>query len=113
MKQITTLADFKRAVEIGAKVHCIWHTAPAGRDEKGQPIWKDQDRGIREVSRKQSNSFALKTEKDGKLVESWCAWPKATECRIVDNKITILEEDFRVREGQKPMIPVLTYSVVN
>ena len=112
MKQIKTLADFKRAVEVGAKVHTIWHTAFAGRDENQQPIWKDEDRGIREVSIKQSNSFALKTENDGKVVDSWCSWPKATECRIVDNQVTILAEDFRVREGQKPMIPVLTYSVL-
>lgn len=114
MQTINTVADFKRALQIGAKVHCIYHMKVSGRDENNNPVYESEDKGVREVSIKQTNSFALKTHRtDGKIVDSWCNYPKATECIIKDNTVTILEEDFRVREGQKPMIPVLTYSILS
>lgn len=111
MVTIKTVSDFKKALEIGALVHCIYHTATAGRDEKGIIIFKDEDKGVRPVSIKQSNSFALKTTRtDGKVVDSWCNYPKASECIIKNNSITILEEDFRFRDS-KQFIPVLTYTI--
>ena len=106
MQTINTVADFKRLLQIGAKVACIFHMERAGRDEAGNVFYKDLDRGEREVTIKQTNSFALKTwqEGKGKFVDSWCSYPKASEVIIKDNKITMLEQD---REGNK--IPVLTY----
>ncbi len=108
-KPINTVADFKRLLQLGAQVHCVYHMAFAGRDAQGQPIYKDEDKGVRKVSRKQTNSFALKTTKTtGEIVDSWCSYPKASEVIIKDNQITILEEDFR---NKGTMIPVLTYSI--
>ena len=106
MQTIKTVADFKRLIQIGAKVACIFHMERAGRDDKGNVFYKDLDRGEREVTIRQTNSFALKTwkESEGKFIDSWCSYPKASEVIIKDNKITMLEED---REGNKK--PVLTY----
>lgn len=107
-----TLADFKRRLAVGTKVHTTYHAAFAGRDEKGQVYYKDEDKGIREVSIVQSNSFAFKTPKsDGTFHDSWCAYPKAKEFKIVDeNTVTIFEEDSRTDE--KKLIPILTYKFV-
>ena len=106
MQTINTVADFKRLLQIGVKVSCIFHMERAGRDENGNVFYKDLEREEREVTIKQSNSFALKTWKanENKFVNSWCSYPKASEVIIKDNKITMLEED---REGAE--IPVLTY----
>lgn len=115
-----SLADFKRNLKIGTKLHCIYHQDFAGRDNNQQPIYKDLDKGIRKVSIKQTNSFSLLDEKRG--VDVWCNFPKAKDCIIKDNSITILEKDLRgvfgfVGEGNPqydnaPMIPILTYTFV-
>lgn len=109
-----TVADFKRRLTVGTQVHTIYHQLFNGRDEKGEVIYKDEDKGVREVSKVQSNSFAFKTTKtDGSIVDSWCNYPKVKECIFVDeNTITILCEDYRVRDGNQPMIPILTYKFV-
>ena len=109
-----TLSDFKKRLKVGVLLSTIFHHEFNGRDEKGEPKFKDKDLGIRPVSIVQSNSFALKTKKaDGSETNSWCAYPKASNCKILDeNTIQILEEDYRVREGEKPLIPILTYKFV-
>jgi len=108
-----SLSDFKKRLKVGVSIQTTFHTASDGRDEKGVLKFKDEDRGVREVSIVQTNSFALKTKKDGKETDSWCQYPKASECKILDeNTIQILDRDFRVREGEKPLIPVLTYKFV-
>ena len=130
-----SLSDFKKRLKIGVKIHTIWHTASDGRDENGVLKFKDEDRGTREVSIVQTNSFALKTLKktpipskgmtrqpDGtnvynefeeKLTDSWCQYPKASEVKIIDeDTIQIFGPDFRLREGEKPLIPILTYKFV-
>lgn len=106
MQIIKTVADFKRLLQVGIKVNCIWHLEPAGRDTEGKPIFKNLDRGPRECTIKQTNSFALKTwkEKESKFVDSWCQYPKASEVEINENKITIFETD---RDGKRRA--VLTY----
>ena len=107
------LSDFKKQLKTGVKIKTTFHQASAGRDENGQLILKDEDKGIREVSIVQSNSFALKTEKQGKFVDSWCSYPKATECKIIDDKtIVVYTEDFRQRE-KRELIPCLTYQFVD
>ena len=49
MQTINTLADFKRAIKVGAKVHTMHH--------------KFGDMGVRTISIAQSNSFALATNR--------------------------------------------------
>lgn len=124
MQQIKTVSDFKKALQIGVQVHSVFHMAFNGRDEAGKVIYKDEDKGVRPVSIKQTNSFALKTLRtDGKICDSWCDYPKASMCKIEDNKVIILERDSRQFKGGHasesnpeyaalPLIPVLTYSIL-
>ena len=73
-----TLADFKRRVQIGTKMHGFLHSL--NQDNLGEII---MDYGIREVSIVQTNCFALKTEKwydsnnPTELVDSYCQFPTA------------------------------------
>ena len=109
-----SLAEFKRKLKVGVKLHAIRHTEFAGREENGRVIYKDQDLGVRPVSIVQTNSFAMKTVKsDGEEVDSWCGYPKASECIVTGNKLVILEEDMRGPEPTKELIPVLTYEFVD
>lgn len=104
---IKTLSDFKKALKIGVKLSAIHHKTFDRRDEDGNVIYKDSSLGIREVSRLQTNSFALKTTRtSGEIVDSWCAFPKASECTFADNAITIHEID---RDGV--ISKVLTYKI--
>lgn len=107
------LANFKRRLKVGVKLACIFHQESAGRDEKGVTIYVDKDRGIREVSIVQTNSFALKTQKtDGTWHDAWCEMPKASECKFPDeNTIVIHKQDYR-QPDTKPLIPILTYRFV-
>ena len=105
-----TIADFKRALQIGKKVHAINHMTFAGRDEKANAVYTDKDLGVREVSIVQSNSFAFKTVRaTGEVVNSWCNYPKSKEIVYNHEKsITIFEEQ---RNGK--MIPILTYTFID
>ncbi len=108
-----TLADFKRRLQVGTKLHTTYHCKMIGRDEKQIPIFGDEDKGIREVSIVKSTLFALKTQQGDKAVDSYCAYPKATEAKIVDeNTITIFEKDSRTGKDNDALIPVLTYKFV-
>lgn len=135
MKTINTIADFKRALTVGTKVATIYHCAFAGRDENKVVIFKDEDKGTREVSIVQSNSFALKTMKNEpvygtdnfgnrietgevivKEVDSWCQYPKSKDVKFYgNNTVTILEPDTRngVKREEGKMIPVLTYTFID
>lgn len=112
------LADFKKRLALGVEIHTVCHTAFLGRDEKGVAQFGDKDKGVRPVSIKQTNSFALATvtEKDGKpeIVDSWCGYPKASELRINnENSVTILEEDCNHNSPTyKQLIPCLTYTFI-
>lgn len=78
IKQFKTLAEFKRVLEIGDLILVT-------RSGEKQPV--------REVSVKQSNSFALKCPRNGKtsrdgtknFVDSWIDYPKAKDCWIENN----------------------------
>jgi hypothetical protein len=123
-KQFKTVSEFKKILAVGDRLHCIHHMDFAGRDAEMKPIWKDKDMGIREVSIKQTNSFALKTTRtDGKVTDSWCSYPKASMARVENNCLIILEHDARQFKGgyahesnpeyaALPLIPVLTYKFV-
>jgi len=103
-----TVAEFKRKIVKGAKVHTTYHLAFAGR-LNGGITYKDEDKGIREISVVQSNSFALKTIKaDGTTQDSWCNYPKKDE--VIFNgpdSITILDH------LDTKMVPCLTYTFIN
>ena len=110
------LADFKKRLVKGVKIHTTYHQSVSGRDENGNLIFKDKDKGTREVNIVQSNAFTLltpdKTDPD-KLFDSWCYYPKASEIKILDeNTVLILDADFRVRGENQPLIPCLTYKFV-
>lgn len=104
-----TLADFKRRVVPGIIMHGTFHRKFLGR-ENNQCIWGNEDLGEREVSVVQTNSFALKTiKKSGEITDSWCAFPKASQLRILDeNTVVIMEQDDRTKE----FYPILTYKFI-
>ena len=107
MINFKTLAEFKKNIKIGAKLHTLYHREFDSRDEKNQPIYKTIDKGVREISIVQTNAFACKTQKtDGTFTDSWLQYPKASEVKIIDNsKLEVYEID---REGIHTKI--LTYS---
>lgn len=120
MKTFNTLAEFKRLLQPGDKLHTVNHTNVIGRDSNNKVVYGDYVYPVRECSIKQSNSFAFKTEKEGKIVDSWCDFPKASMCKVEDNKLIILQRDARNFSGgamdesnqeykNLPLIPVLTY----
>lgn len=89
---ITSLTHFKNCIRPSVDIHVVYHKQ--FRDADGNIVTKDEDRGIREVSIKQTDRFALKTTKeDGEIVDSWCYYPKASECEIKEGKLLIYEED--------------------
>jgi hypothetical protein len=122
MKQFKTVTEFKKVLSVGDQLKCTYHMAFAGRDQENKVIYKDEERPVRKVSIKQTNSFALKTEKsDGKTADSWCSYPKASEAQVENNRITIYQRDLRQRpngsitredEQKLPLIPVLSYEFV-
>jgi len=89
-----TLADFKRRIQLGVKVDTKY---PNGFEMPA-----------REVSIKQSNSFAFKTaKKDGTFDNSWMEYPKASMIEFpTENQATIFWD---TRDGREEC---LTYTFV-
>lgn len=125
-KTFTTIAEFKRILQLGDKLKCIYHMDFNGRDAEQQVIYKDKELGVREVSIKQTNSFALKTWREDKqeFVDSWCSYPTAKFARVDNGKLIIFERDGRKFKGgladesnpeyaALPLVPVLTYEFVD
>jgi hypothetical protein len=96
-----SLADFKRRVAVGVKVHTTYHGM---RIVDGKVVNGDIDKGVREFSIVQSNQFALRTpHSKGGFINSWCHWPKASELKInSEDSVTILENG----------APLITYTFV-
>lgn len=89
MKTFKSLAEFKRVLQINDKLNCTRHLYNPG-------VYPP-----REVSIKHTDSFALKTKKsNGQIVDSWCYYPKAKDCKVENNQLIILQN------GE----PYLTYS---
>ena len=79
---MNSLADFKRAIKLGTRLH----TEVYGRFAC---VFPD-----RQVTTVQTNSFACETEKkDGTLSESWLMYPKASLCKFDGDSVTIHHED--------------------
>lgn len=88
------LSDFKKRLKTGIRLHTLNH--------------RYGDMGIREVSIVQTNSFALKTIRDDKEIDSWSLFPSAKNFKIeTQNSVTFFEEV----EGQSE--PILTYTFVD
>lgn len=110
-----TVADFKRRIKPGVKLHCTFHQATTGhRDETVKLRLFDEDKGIRTVNIVQTTQFTLLTTRaDGKIVDSWITFPKATQCKFIDeNTIQYFDYDFREHDS-KNLIPLLTYTFIN
>jgi uncharacterized protein YaiE (UPF0345 family) len=107
-----TIADFKRRLAVGVKVHTTYHQESAGRDAVGMIIFQDKDMGIRPISIVQSTQFALKTKyNETEFRDSWMQYPKKEEFKILsENRVQILMQDFRKKE--KSLIPVVTYTFI-
>jgi hypothetical protein len=69
------------AFKIGQKVRTTYHLAFGGRDAEGKPVYKDEDRGIAEISVVKSTQFALKRPTG----DSWMYFPK----RCISRKLII------------------------
>ena len=122
MINFKTLAEFKKNIKIGAKLHTMYHhefvrdeNGKMVRDEKDKPVYTTIDRGVREVSIVQTNAFACKTQKkDGTLVDSWLQYPKASECVVVDNsKLEVYELNDNLQpwdENLNKKVKILTFS---
>lgn len=108
-----TVADFKRRIKKDVKLHCVFHQAAQGRDENGRLILTDEDKGIRAVNIVQTNQFTLLTTKsNGDIIDSWINFPKASQCKFIDDDtIMYLEPDFR-EQKKEVLIPLLTYKFV-
>lgn len=65
-----TLSDFKKRLKVGTQIETMH--AHLGSF------------GIRKVSKVQTNSFALETLRDNKIVDSWCEYPKSKDFEIVN-----------------------------
>lgn len=75
-----TVADFKRKMQVGAKVN-----SQLFRKQIDGSFAQINDITNRECVISQSNSFALTFEKtDGTKEKSWCDWPKAKEFTPID-----------------------------
>jgi hypothetical protein len=81
-----TVADFKRNMQVGAKVNSFLFWADKEGNMQQQNAQLD-----RECTISQSNSFALTAvNSKGETVNSWCDWPKKAEFTpIDDNKAEI------------------------
>lgn len=88
-----TVAEFKRRMQVGTKVHTLYHKEFNGRTTNGEIIYKTKDLGIRPVSIVQTTQFAFETKKtDGTTSDSWCSFPKLTDCRFEgEDTIVILD----------------------
>lgn len=126
MKAFRTLAEFKRVLSVGDKLICIYHNRLIGKSLQDGVI-QDYQCPPREVSKKQTNMFALKTENgdlktgipDGTFCDSWCEYPAASKCKVENNRLIIMGRDAKGFKGLQdesnpefrnlPLIPALTY----
>lgn len=75
-----TIADFKKRLTVGTKLK-------SKRFVMNNGVWvEDLAMNLtREVSKVMSTQFALSTLVKGKLVDSFCDYPKKAECLFLDD----------------------------
>lgn len=106
-----TIADFKRAIKVGTKLHTVYHVE-SKKDSEGKviylpdglPEYTDKDLGVSEVSISQSTQFAVKRNERN----SYCSFPKSSEVSFNGNSITIYED-----HNRRGRVPVLTYTIID
>lgn len=87
-----TLADFKRAIQIGTKWEGFNH------------LYK-RTMGIREVSKVQSTRFAFRTVREtGEEVHSWTDFPKASDLVIREDGTVDIYFVCSYTKERKPML---------
>lgn len=110
-----TVADFKREIKVGTRLHTVNHTL-SKRDADGNvlrlldglPEYCDEDRGEATVSAVMATKFAIgRTKQDGKVYDSWMDYPAASLSKVRDNKITIFEI-----HRSRGLVPILTYTIL-
>ena len=91
MYPFSNISQFKKALKPGLKMGCrlIYYNQ---NPENKELLPVVEERPIREIGRVQSNCFTLKTLIKGEWVESYCNFPKATECIVRNNTLIIYEE---------------------
>lgn len=107
-----TVSEFKRALKPGVMMGTIYHQKKfIGRNEKGVPMYEAEEQKPAPVTIVQSTQFAIeRTMADGTKRDSWCKFPKASECKFEGGRVTILDEDHRTGSDTKgQLIPILTY----
>lgn len=92
MKKFSTLAEFKRVIEVGDQLE-TYHF--------GNAFMAAKSLGVRPVSIKQTNAIAFKTERG---TDSWIEYPKAGNTEIRDNVLIVLHPETRQ--------PMLSYKFV-
>lgn len=85
MNKFNSIADFKRAMQVGS----VWHTTHQFIGDHPSPV---KDKGIRTCSVHQSNSFAFKNPVTGE--NSWSDWPKKTEFSCENETVIITRDGF-------------------
>lgn len=107
-----TIAEFKRALSVGTLVHTTHHQTSKRDPETGKIVFSDTDMGTRPVSVLKSTQVGFLTERG---TVSWLQWPKASECIIEGNQMTVLGPDWRTDQGHErgnePLIKLLTYTI--
>lgn len=111
-----TLTDFKKALKPGVLLGTIWHcdtlkneAGQVTRGADGLPIYQDKILDPAPVSIVQSTQFAVERIKtDGTKANSYCTFPKAADCEIEGDTVTIYENNDR-----RGRIKILTYTILN
>lgn len=113
---LKSVADFKRALQVGTLLHTVNHTASKLDPATGFVVYKpdglpeatDQDMGVAPVSIVKATQFAVQRKrKDGSVFDSYCPYPAASLAQLNDNSITLFEDCDR-----RGRIPVLTYTIL-
>lgn len=84
-----TLTEFKRTLKAGAKVAYIFRGDESTKTEST----------IAEVL---TSGYYRNVEKNGKVCQSYGAWPKASECRIEGNRLIVLCPDYAKYKEETP-----------
>ncbi len=86
-----TLAQFKRDIVVGTKIHCIGREEDSG---EGTPLrvvpLKEALQGVRQVTKVDTTGFYMNaTPEDGKR-GSFLGWPKLAKLERVGNNFNVL-----------------------
>lgn len=88
-----TLAEVKRRLQPGVIVSLIWHRQVADWKDLGVRDAIQSPEGYRrKVGKVQTNAITLIGEREGRPINSWLYWPKASDFQGVGNEFTIMKD---------------------